>query len=98
MQKNEAGWRKWFDENEPERCPVPDYEDRITVDRTIGPFLRMVLVRSLREDRTNIACAQFIETSMAPKYTAPVTDSIGDIYEESECRKPVLYLLTAGSA
>ncbi|CAK0855452.1 unnamed protein product [Prorocentrum cordatum] len=27
IQRNEASWKKWFDENEPESCPVPDYED-----------------------------------------------------------------------
>ena len=32
-----------------------------------------------------------------PRFVAPVTDAIQDIYEESQCRKPVLYLLTAGS-
>merc|ERR1719284_1098399 len=95
--KNDANWRKWFDENEPERCPVPDYEDRIIVEKTLGFFLRMVLVRCLREDRTTIGCAQFINNQLATKYTAPVTDGISDIFEESLARKPVLYLLTAGS-
>merc|ERR1712061_293104 len=31
------------------------------------------------------------------RFSAPGTDAISDIYEESTCRKPVLYLLTAGS-
>eukprot|EP00929_Paragymnodinium_shiwhaense_P087549 TRINITY_DN476_c0_g6_i1.p1 TRINITY_DN476_c0_g6~~TRINITY_DN476_c0_g6_i1.p1 ORF type:complete len:3651 (-),score=1240.57 TRINITY_DN476_c0_g6_i1:538-10725(-) len=94
---NDLNWRKWYDENEPERCQVPDYEDRLIVDKTLGYFLRMVLVRCLREDRLVVACSQFIEHQLAAKYTAPITDSINDIYEESACRKPVLYLLTAGS-
>merc|ERR1740117_1327001 len=97
MQHNEASWRKWFDENEPERCPVPDYEDRLIVEKTLGFFLRMVLVRSLREDRTAISCAEFINNQLHPKFTQPISDSIQDIYEESGARKPVLYLLTAGS-
>jgi dynein heavy chain len=97
MGHNEIGWKKWFDENEPERCPVPDYEDRLIVEKTLGLFLRMVLVRSLREDRTVISCAEFINNQLHPKFTAPISDAIVDIYEESGCRKPVLYLLTAGS-
>merc|ERR1711966_319072 len=24
--RNEGSWRKWYDENDPEGCPVPDYE------------------------------------------------------------------------
>merc|ERR1719247_4030035 len=57
----------------------------------------MVLVRSIREDRTGVACSDFINFQLDPKFTAPVTDAIIDIFEESKNRKPVLYLLTAGS-
>lgn len=32
---NEAAWRKWYDENEPESVPVPDYDERINMDRTL---------------------------------------------------------------
>jgi dynein heavy chain len=97
MQRSEAAWKKWFDENEPENCPVPDYEERIVMERTLGAFVRMVLVRSIREDRTSVACQQFINEQLDPKFTSPVTDAIAEIFEESTNRKPVLYLLTAGS-
>jgi len=36
MSRNEAAWKKWFDENEPENCSVPDYEERIVMERTLG--------------------------------------------------------------
>jgi dynein heavy chain, axonemal len=97
MSRNEASWKRWFDENEPERCPVPDYEERIVMERTVGYFIRFVLVRSLREDRTGVACAQFVENQLGKRFTDPVADQVADIYDESDCRKPVLYLLTAGS-
>mmetsp|Transcript_3629 Transcript_3629/g.6367 ORF Transcript_3629/g.6367 Transcript_3629/m.6367 type:complete len:3156 (-) Transcript_3629:97-9564(-) len=97
MQRNEATWRKWFDENEPEGVPVPDYEDRMNMDRTLGPFLRLVLVRCMREDRTGVTCAKFVESMLDSRFTAPVNDAITDIFDESLARKPVLYLLTAGS-
>jgi len=97
MQRNEANWRKWFDENEPEGVPVPDYEERIAMERNLGPFMRLVIVRFMREDRTGISCAQFIEAMLDSRFTAPVTDAISDIFDESSPKKPVLYLLTAGS-
>lgn len=96
-QRNDIGWRKWFDESEPENCPVPEFEDRIVVQRSIGPFIRLALVRSLREDRVGIACAQFIDQQLGPKFTAPITDTIFEVYQESAARKPVLYLLSAGT-
>merc|ERR1719162_575944 len=67
------------------------------MDRALGSFLRMVIVRCLREDRTGIACNMFIESSLDSKFVQPVTDAITDIYDESGARKPVLYLLSAGS-
>jgi len=97
LQRNELAWRTWFDENEPESCAVPDYEERIVMERTVGPFVRLALVRALREDRTSIACVQFIESQLGPRFTAPVTDTITEIYQESGARKPVLYLLSAGT-
>jgi dynein heavy chain len=97
IQRNEANWRKWAEENEPESFPVPDYDERITQERVLGPFLRLCIVRCLRDDRTSVACAQFVEAMLDSRFTAPVTDGIVDIYDESTARKPVLYLLTAGS-
>ncbi|CAD7937238.1 unnamed protein product [Amoebophrya sp. A120] len=97
ISKNEAAWKRWFDENEPEGCPVPDYEERLTMERALGPIMRMVLVRSMREDRTTVACAQFVNAHLGARFTAPVTDPVSDIFDESACRKPVLYLLTTGS-
>merc|ERR1712048_1084536 len=97
IQRNEATWRKWYDENEPESVPVPDYEERINMERTLGPFIRLVIVRCMREDRTSIACAQFVEAMLDSRFVAPVTDAITAIYEETSARRPVLYLLTAGS-
>jgi dynein heavy chain len=97
MGRNEASWRKWYDENEPESCPVPDYEERLVMEKTLGNFVRLALVRCVREDRTAISAAQFIDRQLNPKFTAPVTDFIDDIYGESSCRVPVLYLLSAGS-
>jgi dynein heavy chain len=97
ISRNEAAWKKWYDENEPESCPVPDYEERLVMEKTLGPFVRLALVRCVREDRTVIGSQQFINNLLNEKFTAPVTDFIEDIYDESSCRVPVLYLLTAGS-
>ena len=97
ISRNEATWRKWYDENEPESCPVPDYEERLVMEKTLGPFARLALVRCVREDRTVIGGAQFINIQLSDRFTQPVTDFIEDIYSESSNRVPVLYLLSAGS-
>jgi dynein heavy chain len=57
----------------------------------------MCLIRSLREDRTVLACNQFVRKILGTDYVTPVTDKIENIYEETLPNKPVLYLLSAGA-
>lgn len=93
----EKEWKKFLDENEPENAIIPDFEEKIAADQNIGHFLHMCLIRSVREDRTVLACNQFIKKTLGEYFTQPVTDQIVDIWEESEPNKPVLYLLSAGA-
>jgi len=57
----------------------------------------MVLVRALREDRTQLACMQFVQKCLGDEYVQPVTDPISEQWEESRNNKPVLYLLSPGA-
>jgi dynein heavy chain len=97
--KSETEWKRWFDNNEPESSVLPGgLENSINaVGGDIKNFLKTVLVRCLREDRTTIVSEQFIGDAIGEKFTKPVTDSIESIWLESTCRKPILYLLSAGS-
>lgn len=44
-----------------------------------------------------LACNKFIRKTLGAEYTDPVTDQISDIYDESQTKTPVLYLLSAGA-
>eukprot|EP00918_Siedleckia_nematoides_P098482 GHVU01215515.1.p1 GENE.GHVU01215515.1~~GHVU01215515.1.p1 ORF type:complete len:1046 (-),score=222.14 GHVU01215515.1:1519-4500(-) len=95
--RTEPQWKKWVEDNEPETLPVPYYEERLCADYELGPFLRFCLIRALRDDRTLIASALFIDRQMGATYTDPVTDSVEAIRKESSARVPVLFLLSPGS-
>jgi dynein heavy chain len=97
ISRNEQVWKKWVDEAEPENIPVPDYEEKISSDQTIGHFIHLCLVRSIREDRTLLACQQFISATLGDEYGTPITDQIADLYEETRPDRPVLYLLSKGA-
>ena len=46
-------WKKWaYEKTDPENYPVPEFEERIQNENEIGIFLKLVLIRCLREDRT----------------------------------------------
>lgn len=51
----------------------------------------------MREDRTVLACNQFIREVLGESFVKPVTDLIVDYYEETRTNIPVLYLLAAGA-
>eukprot|EP00743_Colponemidia_sp_Colp-15_P002217 GILK01002403.1.p1 GENE.GILK01002403.1~~GILK01002403.1.p1 ORF type:complete len:1329 (-),score=303.46 GILK01002403.1:72-3644(-) len=95
--RNESVWKRWYDENSPEIRAVPDYEEMLANDLKKGSFNRLLLVRSLREDRMVIATDSFIKDHLGEKYVQPVSDSIEDVWAESDCRTPVLFLLSAGA-
>ena len=43
--RNEAAWKLWYAENEPEEVPVPYFEGRLAADPSVGAFYRLLLVR-----------------------------------------------------
>ena len=97
ISRYEKDWKKFLDENSPENCIVPEYEDKINGEASIGHFLHLCLIRSVREDRAVLASQKFIRKTLGEEFMAPVTDQINDVWEESEPCKPILYLLAPGS-
>ncbi|KAA0176015.1 hypothetical protein FNF27_02407 [Cafeteria roenbergensis] len=99
IERSEGAWRVWLDSNEPEVDPIPDFDGPITDNRDTGPWLKLLLLRSLRKDRTLLAVRQFIRNIdfMGSKYTEPVTDTIDEIYESMDAKTPVIFLLSVGA-
>merc|ERR1711968_99062 len=99
MTSNEGMWRRWYDGNEPESMAIPDYEQRFGELADIGPFLKLLLVRSLRLDRSVLGVKQFIEGTpqTGKRFTEPVTDTIESIYDEMTPMVPVIFLLSPGA-
>ena len=98
--RNEAIWKRWYEEAEAEATPIPDLEPDLEQDSILGPWLRLLTVRALRPDRTILATKNFInqaETIMGPTYTEPVTDTVENIFDQMVERIPVIYLLSVGA-
>lgn len=100
MAANEAMWRRWYEDNEPEAMNIPDYESRLAeVPNGIGPFYKLLLVRSLRVDRCMLMCRWFVRNveEMGPAFVEPVTDTIDSIYDQMVSQTPVIFLLSIGA-
>ena len=97
ISKNTKGWNAWILNPNIENIPVPDYKDKIENEKETGRFIHLCLIRCLREDRTVLASLKFIDSVLGTKFVTPVTDTMEDIYEESQCFDPILFMLSAGA-
>ena len=99
MGANEAMWRRWYEDNEPENMNIPDYEVKMGEIPVIGPFLKLLVIRCLRVDRCLLMCRWFVRNieDMGPKYVEPVTDTIEQIQGQMIAKTPVIFLLSTGA-
>jgi dynein heavy chain len=95
---NYERFKTWYVSNDPENnIPFDDvftpYSDKMQ------QFLKLVFIRSFREDRTNI----YITQKFVPKllddeeFLKVIDENIKNIYQLSNCTTPILYLLSAGA-
>ena len=98
MTANESSWKRWYEDNEPEQMTIPDYEQRLLDNVDIGPFLRLLLVRCLRVDRSILASKEFIRSTkqMGVAYVEPITDTIEMVFDDMLPNVPVIFLLSRG--
>jgi len=97
--RSESQWRRWYEDNEPERLPIPDIEGSLKENKETGPWRRLLLIRSLRMDRTLLCVRQFVRDmeGMGERYVEPVTDTIEMIFDEMTAYVPVIFLLSIGA-
>ncbi|CEO98004.1 hypothetical protein PBRA_006118 [Plasmodiophora brassicae] len=96
IQADDRLWKQLYDQEAPEQCPIPHYEERLASNRT-GPFLRLMLLRAFRDDRTTMAANLFIRDVMGERYAVPVTQTFEDIWAVSDHLQPVILMLTPGA-
>ncbi|KAJ1446978.1 dynein heavy chain and region D6 of dynein motor-domain-containing protein [Pelagophyceae sp. CCMP2097] len=109
LARNEAAWKHWYAENEPEKREVPTYDARFDAGGS-GAFARLLLIRALREDRVILVVHEFIRTSefldaqgaklpcLGPRYVENVQDTLeASIYPATSAATPVVFLLSAGA-
>ncbi|KAA0177346.1 hypothetical protein FNF27_01124 [Cafeteria roenbergensis] len=101
MMRRPAEWSAFYDSETPEAEAVPDYESVMSshAGDAVGPWMRLLLLRALRVDRTLLGVRQFIRSvpQVGARYTDPVTDTIPEIAETMDCRTPVIFLLSTGA-
>ena len=97
--RNESAWHEFYEDNSPERTAIPDYETAISTDARLGPWFKLVILRTLRLDRAELAIKDFIKGTkeIGSRYVEPVTDLLETTYDEMVKEIPALFLLSVGA-
>jgi len=96
MEQNQPEWKRWYESEAPETLQVPRLEDRL-VSHPSGPFMRFLIVRSFRDDRTRLAANAFIGTVLGSRFIDPAPTRLDEIHAVSDNKTPVVLLLTPGA-
>ena len=110
IQRSDTAWAQWYAENEPEKSALPNIESMFAnEEEAIGNFNRLLIVRCLREDRTQLAVNDFLRKTdmielhgakvpvMGVRYVEPVSDTADSLLKEMDHYTPIIYLLSAGA-
>ena len=84
-------WRAWYDHDAPETQPFPDYNERLDV------FEKMLIVRSIREDRALLAIDTYIESSLGREFLLTAPLDLAALHDEASAYVPMITLLSTGS-
>lgn len=90
--RSEKQWKAWFDKEAPENEVMPD-----GYDSSLDVFRRLLLVRSWCPDRTLVQARRYIQDSLGERYAEGVILDIEKVWEESDCRTPMVGMLSMGS-
>lgn len=89
--RNDNLWLQWYDQESPETVVVPEISDRL--DR----MHKLLLVRSLRKDRTMIVANEYVSDVLGPKYVESHPLNVEAMHGESDERMPFVCILSMGS-
>jgi len=84
-------WQAWFDHEDPEAKPIPDYEGKLNA------YQRLLIVRMLREDRTLVTAKEYVKEILGTKYLVFKPLDIEHTWMESNNVTPLIFLLSPGS-
>lgn len=96
IEQNMVEWKKWYEAEAPEEMEVPKLEERL-VQHPSGDFMRMLLIRMLRDDRFRLAAQTYIASSFGKRYTDPESIQLEDIWNDANWYTPTILLLTPGA-
>jgi dynein heavy chain len=91
ISRNEQAWQHWYDQEAPESTHCPEIADRL------DKMHKLLLIRSMRMDRTMIVAHEYISDTLGTKYVDSHPLNIEAMHAESTERTPFICILSMGS-
>ena len=91
FQQNPMIWEEWYRNSELEVCELPgEWESKCS------ELQKMILIRSLRPDRVIFAATTFVANSLGRKFVEPPVLDLQEVYNESDNKNPLIFVLSPG--
>ncbi|XP_067880132.1 dynein axonemal heavy chain 2-like [Heterodontus francisci] len=84
-------WHAWYTNAEPETAVLP-----VEWDNTCNELQRMLIVRSLRQDRIAFCVTSFIVNNLGSKFVEPPVLDMRSVIDDSNSRTPLIFVLSPG--
>ncbi|KAG8468097.1 hypothetical protein KFE25_007149 [Diacronema lutheri] len=91
LARNDQLWRHWYDEDAPEAAKIPEYDERLSL------FEKLLIVRSVREDRALLSVQTYISATIGQRYIDSRPLNLRETEEEANFRTPLVALLSRGA-
>ena len=89
---NVESWNKFFVSDQPHAEPLPsDWDDKLT------PFQKLVLIRSLREEKVSYAMKIYVGTIIGKFFTESPPFDLTGAYSDSQAVSPLIFILSPGA-
>eukprot|EP00873_Tetraselmis_striata_P045243 jgi/Tetstr1/465507/TSEL_010176.t1 len=88
-----GAWRAYAELEEPQEAALPlGWEETLPT-----PFHKLVIVKLLRPEKVVFAVSKYVEATMGSAFTEPAPWRLEDVFEDTNCRTPVIFILTTGA-
>lgn len=91
--RNIIQWRQWIQTTKsPTKLPFPSgLDDKITL------FQRMLIFKALKPERLSFLSREFVQKKLGKKFSIIKPTSMEDIYQDSDHKTPLTFILTQGA-
>lgn len=85
-------WKRWMEKSDVMNSPLP-----ASHNTTVNLFQKLLLVKSLREDKLQQSIAAFVAKKLGPRFAESPAATMEDIYRDLDNATPCIFILSKGA-